>query len=101
MIGDNVSAIDSSACNVLSGSAVLDSYSNGIRKRYVENGGKWYLASTAQYSYNLATLNCIDVSELSSYAYLSPVYYAIAAMMVLIVYLLFFKTIGKLVSWRK
>lgn len=99
-MSDDTSAIDSNACNVLSRSDTLYSYSQGVRRTFVENGGKWYYQGSTPYSVVPDSASCIDVSELNTYAFMWPVYYAIAGIMVFISVWMFFGLIRRLVRWR-
>lgn len=97
---DDTSAIDSTACNVLYRSDTLYSYSQGVRRTFVENGGKWYYQGSTTYGVGPDSASCIDVSELSSYAFMWPVYYSISAIMVFVSVWMFFGLIRRLVRWR-
>lgn len=97
---DDTSAIDSTACNVLYRHDTLHSYSQGSRRTYIENGGKWYYQGSTPTSVVPDSASCIDVSELSSYAFMWPIYYAISGIMVFIAVYMFFGLIRRLVRWR-
>lgn len=77
---DDVSAIDSAWCNVLTSPTSLSSYSGNTRKDFVFNGGKWYLYRT-QYSnyndYDTSNFSCLDVSNLNSNAVYEPIFHFI------------------------
>lgn len=81
MIRDDVSAVSASACNVLTTSDTLASYiDRNTRIDYTFSGGKWlkYRTQTSTYGYDTTPYNCIDITELNSYAWIEPIYYMIA-----------------------
>lgn len=78
---DDVSAIPSGGCSVLTSGTTLSWYSGNTRKDFSVNGGKWvlYRTSTTNYaSYDISGYNCIDVSTLKSNAQFEPIYYGLA-----------------------
>lgn len=93
---DDVSAISSGGCNVLSSSDTISNYNNNTRKDYVFNGGKWILYRT-QYtsygSYDTSNFNCIDVTSLNSNAIFEPFIYGLGFLVFLVAIILFYKTI--------
>lgn len=81
MIRDDVSDISASACNVLSSPTAIVSYPDSrTRIDYTFVGGKWlrYRTQTSNYGYDISSYNCIDITELNSYAWIEPIYYMIA-----------------------
>ena len=93
---DDVSAIPSSGCNVLSDSDYISNYNGNIRKDFVQVGGVWYLyrTQTTNYgSYDISNYNCINITDLNSYAIYTPFIYGLAFLLFLVVVFVFFKTI--------
>lgn len=93
---DDVSAIPSDGCSVLTSDTSLSNYNGRIRKDFVFNGGKWYLYRTQTSTYNdydISSYNCIDVSSLYSYQIFTPFVYGVAFLLFAVVVVLFFKTI--------
>lgn len=93
---DDVSAIPSTGCSVLSSSDTISNYNNNTRKDFVYNGGTWYLyrTQTASYgSYDTSSYNCINVNNISSNAMFEPFFYFISFSLFAATLILFFKTI--------
>lgn len=76
-MNDDVSAIPTTGCNVLTGEKALTNYNQNVRKDFVFTGGRWILTrtSTAVNPYNITGYECIDVSTLSTNAQMVPVYF--------------------------
>ena len=95
-MNDDISAIPSTGCSVITGNSTLSNYNGRTRKDFVFNGGVWYLYRT-QTSYNndydISGYNCIDISSLNSYQIYTPIIYAIGFGLFLTTIVLFFKTI--------
>lgn len=93
---DDVSAIPSDGCSVLTSSDTLSNYNGRTRKDFVQNGGKWHLYRT-QYSthndYDVSNYNCISVGSINSYAVYQPFLYAVAFGLFLVVLALVIKTV--------
>lgn len=94
---DDVSAIDSTWCNVLTSSDTLVSYSPDRHSRsdYSFSGGRWikYRTSTSTYGYDISGYNCITLSDLNSFAIYEPVLHFISFCLVGLVLYLFFRLI--------
>lgn len=97
MFNDDVSAINSNWCNVISGEHSISSYSGNTRKDYVFNGGKWYLYRT-QYSnygnYDISMYECSNLSDLNSNAQYVPFFYGMAFCLFVFVVLMVKWSIG-------
>lgn len=91
MFRDDVAAIPSTGCNVLSGSNTVTNYTGNVRKDYVQNGGKWILYRTQSSinQYDTSSYNCIDVSLLHSNAVFEPFLFLVAFGLFIVVVLLF------------
>lgn len=78
MIKDDVSEIETGAdCYVLNNATSIYSYKSGSRKTYNEIGGKWYLSAQSSYNYLPSNVLCwsySDITELSHFGYMEPVY---------------------------
>lgn len=97
---DDVSEIPSTGCNTLYSNSILYNYSNGIRKTYINVGGKWYFTASSNY-YNIPdSVNCIDVSDLSTNSSMVPVFYFIALFLALVVWFLWWSVFRRLFKWR-
>lgn len=93
---DDVSAISSSGCNVISSNNSISNYLGNTRKDYVKNGGTWYLYRTQHSNYgdyDTSSYNCIDITTLNSFPYMTPIYYMIGFCLCAFTLILFFKTI--------
>lgn len=92
---EDFSAIPQSGCSVLTSSDTISNYNANIRKDFVLNGGKWYLyrTQTAINNYDTSTYNCLNVTNLDSYAMYKPFLYGLGFLLAVCVIVLFFKTI--------
>ena len=84
---DDVSAIPSSGCAVLTGSNSISFYpSTTQRIDFIFNGNKWYKYRTqnSNYGYDLCSYNCIDVSTLNSNAVFEPFIYGFGFVLFLV-----------------
>ena len=97
---DDVSAIPTTGCNVLSSATVLDNYYNGVRKRYIQIGGKWFFSSQTSYNIQPDSASCINLSELSSNSEMLPLYYLIAFILAFFVWFLWWFCFRRLFKWR-
>lgn len=91
MFGDDVSAIPTTGCSVITGNAALTNYTGNTRKDFIQNGGKWYLyrTQTSINNYDVSSYNCINVSDLHSNAVFEPLLYLVAFVLFISVVLLF------------
>lgn len=97
---DDVSAIPTSGCNILSNATTVNNYSNGVRRTYYQLGGKWVFASQQEY-YNLPNnYVCVDVSVFNSNAAFEPIFVGIAFCLVVFVYLLWFNIFKRITRWK-
>jgi hypothetical protein len=96
---DDVSAIPTSGCNVLTNTGSISNYNGNTRRDYVFNGGKWYLyrSQSYQYSPDISAYSCIDVSTLSSNAELEPLIMFIPNLLVIFTILAVFWVIKGLI----
>lgn len=93
---DDVSAIPSNGCNVLTSSDSISNYNGNTRKDFIQNGGKWYLyrTQTTNYgSYDTSNYSCIDVESINSYAVYQPFLYGLGFALFVFVLFFFIKTI--------
>lgn len=93
---DDVSAIPTTGCSVLTSDTSLSNYNGNVRKDFVFNGGKWYLYRTQTSNFNdydVSSYNCIDVSSLYSYSVYTPFLYGVGFLLFFFVLMLVFKTI--------
>lgn len=93
---DDVSAIPTTGCTVVTGNTSLSNYIGRTRKDYIFIGGTWYLyrTSTSNYSdYDISGFNCIQPSDLNSYAVYTPIIYGVAFFLFICSVWLFFTTI--------
>ena len=101
-MNDDVSAIPSSGCSVMSSSDYISNYNGNVKKDFVFNGGKWYLyrTQTASYgSYDISSFNCINVSDLNSNAVYLPILHFISFFMVVVLGFVLFSIIRKVTRW--
>lgn len=91
MFKDDVTAIPSTGCNVLTGNNSITNYTGNTRKDFVQNGGKWILYRTQSTinQYDTSSYNCIDLSILHSNAAFEPFFYLVAFSLFVAVVLLF------------
>ena len=80
MFKDDISAIPSTGCSVLTGNSTISNYTNNTRKDFIQNGGKWYLyrTQTSINNYDVSSYNCLDLSNLHSNAVFEPLFYLVA-----------------------
>lgn len=97
---DDVSAIVTNGCSVLTNDYTIQNYSpdHYTRRTYILHSGRWYLqrTETRNYVFDTTGYNCLtaaDVSNLNSYSYLEPIFNFISFSLVAIVIYLFFKLI--------
>lgn len=91
MFGDDVSAIPSTGCSVITANSSITNYNGNVRKDFVQNGGKWilYRTQTSPNQYDTSSFNCIDVSVLHSNAVFEPFLYLVGFVLFLTVILMF------------
>lgn len=97
---DDVSAVPTTGCNALNSSTVLYNYSSGIRRTYINIGGKWFLSSQTSYNTIPASTECIDIANLSTNSDMVPVFYFIAFCLALVVWWLWWSVFRRLFRWR-
>lgn len=90
---DDYSAIPETGCNVLSNPTTIYNYYNGVRKTYLQVGGKWIYSAQNTYTGNTSNYVCVDISNLNSFSYFEPIYQFISFCLVALVIYLFFKLI--------
>lgn len=93
---DDVSSIPLTGCNVLTGDRSISNYNGRNRIDFIFNGGKWYeyRHQTSTYNdYDITPYNCIDVSDLNTYAVFTPIMYGIGFLLFACSIYLFFLTI--------
>lgn len=93
---DDVSAIPTTGCNVLSSAGAISNYNGRVRKDYVQNGGVWYHYRTQTSTYNdydISGYNCISVESLNSYAIYEPFVYGLAFLLFIVAVVLVVKTV--------
>lgn len=92
---DDTSNIVTSGCSVLSSNDIIDNYTNNIHRKYVFNGGKWFLSQTTSrtYDYDVSSYNCIDVTTLNSNAIFEPFIYGLGFALFVVSVVLVFKSI--------
>ena len=103
LFSDDVSAVPVSGCNVFNSQTTLYNYNNGVRSTFTQIGGKWIKTSETTYSYNPSGLICItssELSNLSSYGYMSPIFYMCAFFLFLCSVILFVKSTRGLIYGR-
>lgn len=96
---DDVSAIPTSGCNVLTNTGSISNFNGNIRRDFVFNGGKWYLyrVQSSNFNYDTTPYSCLDVSTLSSHAELEPIIMFIPNILVIFVILAVFWVIKGLI----
>lgn len=99
-MNDDVSAIPSSGCNVLSSNQLIYNYNNGVRQTFINVGGKWIKSAETTYSYSPSGYECIDVGDLSSSADLYPIYIVIAFILAVFVWWLVWRLIKPILRIR-
>lgn len=74
MIADDTSAISSTACSTLVAPRTLEAFEGTQLKTYVFNGGRWFLSKTETVAdpQDRLAYQCIDLSELDTYAVVEP-----------------------------
>lgn len=101
---DNFDDLETGAsCYVLNSSTSIYSYKNGVRKSYVQVGGKWYKAAQTDY-YSLPTSSVCysysDITAINSKAEYFPIYEFIAIILAVFVWWFVFKLVSRLFRWR-
>lgn len=94
---DDVSAIPTTGCNVLSNSETLYNYSNNVRRTYRQVGGKWIFTEQTTYTQVPNQYQCISLNDLHSNAVFEPMLYFISFVLFIVCVYLFFYCIRKLV----
>lgn len=75
MLADDTSAVSSTACSTLVAPRTLEAFEGIQLKTYVFNGGRWFLKKTETVEPSeRAGYQCIDISELNTYAVLEPAF---------------------------
>lgn len=98
---DDVSAIPTTGCSVLSSSDTISNYNGNTRKDYVQVGGVWHLyrTQTTNYgSYDISSYSCINLDTINSYAIFQPFLYGLAFVLFLVVVVAFWKIIRGILS---
>lgn len=98
---DDVSEIPVSGCSVLVSDSSLRNYNNGTRRDYVRLGNRWHLYQTSTYNQMPVGVSCVDISTLSSYPFMYPVFAFIAFVLVVVVYVLWWFVFKRILRWRK
>lgn len=92
---DDVSAIPTNGCSVLTGEKSLSNYIGNTRRDYIFNGGRWYAFRTQNsiQNYDVSAYNCVDIYSLSTNAIYEPFLYLTAFIVFIFSIYMFFKTI--------
>ena len=98
---DNVSEISDAGCSVLVNDYTIRNYNNGVRRDYIRSGNKWFLYQTTAYNQMPLGVSCINISDISSYPFMYPVFAFIALFLVIIVYALWWFVFKRVLRWRK
>lgn len=99
-MSDDVSAIPTTGCNVVTNSTTIYNYSSNTRKTYVQIGGKWFYTQSTNYSSMPTGYQCVDVSSLNSKAEFYPIFVFLAFCLAIFVWLFVWRLIRPMVRIR-
>lgn len=99
-MSDDVSAIPTTGCNVLSSPTTLYNYSSSTRRTYIQVGGKWIYTSQSSYSTVPSGAQCIDIDVLSSRSEFYPIFIFIAFILAIFVWFVVWKLIRPILRIR-
>lgn len=100
---DDISNIETGAsCYVLNNASTIYSYKGGIRKTYIQIGGKWFLSAQSNYYSvpdNAVCWSYNDLNSLSSSSEFLPIYMFIAFVLGVFVWFLCWYLFRRLFRW--
>lgn len=101
---DNFEELETGAsCYVLNNATTIYSYKNGVRKTYIQVGGKWFNTSQSDY-YNLPSntvcFNYNDITQLNSNAVFEPFLIGLSFCLAVFVWWAVFSLFSRLVRWK-
>lgn len=99
-MSDDVSAIPTTGCNVVSNSTTIYNYNSNIRKTYVQIGGKWFYTQSSTYSSIPTGYQCIDISTINSKAEFYPIFIFLAFCLAVFVWIFVWKLIKPMLRVR-
>lgn len=97
---DDTSAIPSTGCNYISSPTTIYNYSNNIRRTYKAISGKWYFTDQTTYNTIPTGYQCADISNLSSFSYMMPIFAFIAFVLSVVVLWAVWCSYRRLLKWR-
>lgn len=101
---DDFSELENNAtCYTINNSSSIYAYRNNVRTTYTEIGGRWFKSATQTYTSLPGNAVCIaysDITKISTYSYMQPVFYAIAFILGILVWSICFWLWSKLIQWR-
>lgn len=89
MSDDFSEVITNASCYTINNQTTIYAYRNNTRYSYSQVGGKWYETATNTYTsipVNSTCYSYANISTLSSYSYMLPIYYMIAFMLAVFVF---------------
>lgn len=99
-MSDDVSAIPTTGCNVVSNSTTIYNYNSNTRKTYVQIGGKWFYTQSSTYSSIPTGYQCIDISTINSKAEFYPIFIFFAFCLAVFVWIFVWKLIKPMLRIR-
>lgn len=91
------------SCYVLNNATTIYAYKGGVRKSYIQVGGKWHYTSQSAYSSVPSGAVCYsynDITQLNSNAVYEPFLVGLAFCLAVFVWWAVFSVFGRLVRWR-
>lgn len=91
-----------SQCYVLNNATTIYSYKGGVRKTYIQVGGKWIYNAQATYNTipnNTVCISYNDITSLNSNSQFYPIYLMIAFELGICVWFLWFSVFRRLFRW--
>lgn len=97
---DDISAIPTTGCNYISSPTVIYNYNNNIRRTYKAISGKWFFTEQTTYTQIPNSYQCSDISSISSFSYMMPIYAFIAFVLSVCVLSAVWLSYRRLIKWR-
>lgn len=101
---DNFDELETGAsCYVLNNATTIYSYKNGVRKTYIQVGGKWHHSTQSNY-YDVPSgsvcYSYSDITKLNSNAVFEPFLIGLSFCLAVFVWWAVFSLFSRLVRWK-